>query len=85
MEKEIHALTVGTVDTLWYISAALVLSSSTVSGVLNKYSATIEKAIGGFLLFIAARLIYSIILKFLGLRLLLTRWCLTTRYKVLRN
>ena len=58
MEKAILALTAGTVDTLWYVFVAFVLSGSTMSGVLNKYSATIEKAIGGFLLFLATGLIY---------------------------
>ena len=61
MEKAILALTAGTLDTLWYVFVALVLSGTAVSEVLNKYSVAIEKAIGGLLLFLAVGLIYSVI------------------------
>ena len=51
---------------------ALALFGFTMSGVLNKYTVAIEKAIGGFLLFLVAGLFQSFIQKLLVLRLLQT-------------
>ena len=60
LEKAILALTAGTVDTLWYVLVALVLSGSVVTGILEKHTVRIERIIGCFLLFLAAGLIYRI-------------------------
>ena len=57
-EKIILILTVGGVDTLWYILVALVFSGTGVTQFLKIHSAKIEKTIGYFLLFLAAGLIF---------------------------
>lgn len=60
-EKVILAMTAGTVDTLWYVLVALVLSGAAVSRFLEQHSVKIERLIGLFLLFLAAGLIYRIL------------------------
>ncbi|MBL6933042.1 MAG: LysE family translocator [Rhodospirillales bacterium] len=61
LEKTILAMTAGTVDTLWYVLVALVLSGSTMTKVLEKHSGTIERIIGIFLLFLAVGLVYRLL------------------------
>jgi threonine/homoserine/homoserine lactone efflux protein len=59
-EKAILAMTAGTVDTVWYVLVALVLSGSAMTKMLEKHSVTIERMIGCFLLFLAAAFVYRL-------------------------
>ena len=58
IEKFILILTAGGIDALWYSLVALVLSGSIATRILERHASKIEKTIGGFLLFLAAGLIY---------------------------
>jgi len=60
LEKATLALTAGTVDTIWYVLVALVLSGSAVTQFLEKYSTMIERAMGVLLLFLAGGLVYRL-------------------------
>jgi threonine/homoserine/homoserine lactone efflux protein len=53
MEKLILAVTVGSVDALWYVFVAFVLSGSMKTKILKKYALTIERMIGLFLILVA--------------------------------
>ena len=55
------AHTVSTADITCQVSTAFFLSGSNVNMVMSNYSTAIEKAICGFLFFLAARLIYRAI------------------------
>ncbi len=61
LEKSILAVTVGTVDTLWYVIVALILSGSMMTKVLEKHAQTIERLIGCFLWLVAVGFIYRLI------------------------
>lgn len=60
-EKAVLALTAGTIDTLWYVLVALVLSGSVMTRLLEKHALNLERVIGGFLLFLAVGLVYRLI------------------------
>ena len=58
LEKSILIVTAGGIDAMWYLVVALGFSGSIVINSLERHATKIEKAIGGFLLFLAAGLIF---------------------------
>jgi threonine/homoserine/homoserine lactone efflux protein len=60
LEKATLALTAGTVDTLWYVLVALVLSGASLTRFLERNTTTIERVMGALLLFLAAGLVYRL-------------------------
>jgi threonine/homoserine/homoserine lactone efflux protein len=60
LEKAILALTAGTVDTLWYVLVAVVLSGASLTRFLERNTTTIERVMGALLLFLAAGLVYRL-------------------------
>lgn len=53
LEKSILAVTVGSVDALWYVFVAFVLSGSIMEKIYQKHALKIERMIGLFLVFVA--------------------------------
>jgi threonine/homoserine/homoserine lactone efflux protein len=60
LEKSILAVTVGSVDTIWYVLVALILSGSVMTKVLEKHAQNIERLIGCFLLLVAFGFLYRL-------------------------
>lgn len=61
IEKAILALTAGIIDAGWYVLVALALSGTGLIHVLRRHASTVDRAIGGLLLAVAAGLLYRML------------------------